>query len=64
MCFIGVSLVSCAVFFCPGIGAYKWFHGPVHTIDDASRGAAASKDVDASPAGAGLGDLKPVADAL
>lgn len=36
MAFIGTCTISIAVFYCPFIGAYKWFKGPAHTVDDDS----------------------------
>jgi hypothetical protein len=32
--FIGTCAISIGMFFFPVFGAYKWFHGPRHTVDD------------------------------
>jgi hypothetical protein len=34
--FIGTCSISVGMFFFPFIGAYKWFKGPAHTVDDDS----------------------------
>lgn len=65
--FIGTTLLSLATFYCPGVGAYKWFKGPAHTWtahDDAAAGGglrssggsdtARAKDADKSTASSGV----------
>jgi hypothetical protein len=40
MLFIGTVVISTVTFYFPKYGAYKWFKGPVHEVDDsASRSA-------------------------
>ncbi|KAF8069535.1 BAT1 [Scenedesmus sp. PABB004] len=34
--FVGTCTLSTLFFYCPVIGAYKWFKGPRHTVDDDS----------------------------
>lgn len=36
MAFIGTCTISIVVFYFPFIGAYKWFKGPAHTVEDDS----------------------------
>jgi amino acid transporter len=47
--FIGTCIFSLSMFFFPKYGAYKWFNGPAHTVDEDSAhnldGMVPSKDV-------------------
>lgn len=47
--FLGTCAISLGMFFFPKYGAYKWFKGPAHTVDDDSARALSCTVSDKAP---------------